>query len=270
MGCWPIAGQVGRLDEDAADRTIHAALAAGVRFFDTARAYCPAGDNGFGERQLTSALARSDVDRDEIVVATKVVSTRAPGGTWIRDGTPRAVRQFTEDALDALAVERIDLLQAHAVDPRVPWVETVGALRELRDEGLAAHIGISNVTADQVREAAAVVELASVQNETGADGVDEDVLAVCTELDIGYLPYSPFGGPGRAASLGQRHPVLAEVGARHDASPHEVCLAWLLALDDVVVPIPASTRPTTMRSSAAAVDLDLTDDDLAVLDATLR
>lgn len=270
LGCWPIAGHVHDLDGDAPERTIHAALDAGVRLFDTARAYCAGADVGFGERQLAAALARSTVDRDEVVVATKVVSTRAPSGAWVRDGTPHAVRSFTEDALRALSTDRIDLLQSHAVDPDVPFEETVGAMRDLRDEGLARELGVSNVTAAQVRLAHDVVPLASVQNETGADRVDEEVVAVCAELGIGFLPYSPFGGPGSAASLADRHPVLATVGERHDASAHQVCLAWLLALDDQVVPIPASTRPETVASSAAAADLALTADDLAELDAALR
>lgn len=269
MGCWPIAGYVHDLAPDAPERTVHAALDAGVRFFDTARAYCPGGDNGFGERQLASALARSSVPRDEVVVATKVVSTRGPGGAWLRDGSPRAVRDFTEEALTALGVEAIDLLQAHAVDPAVPWAETVGALADLRGEGLAREIGVSNVSAAQVREANAIVPLASVQNQTGPDGVDGRVVRACSELGIGFLPYSPFGGPGRAAGLGDRHPSLAAVGARHGASAHQVCLAWLLALDEVVVPIPASTRPATIRSSAVAAELTLTDEDRDELAAAL-
>lgn len=262
MGCWPIAGHVHDLPADGPERTVHAALDAGIRFFDTARAYCPGGDNGFGERQLASALARSSVPRDEVVVATKVVSTRSPGGAWLRDGTPTAVRAHTEEALVALGVETVDLLQAHAVDPAVPWEETVGALARQRERGLAREIGVSNVTAAQVRAAHAVVPLASVQNETGPDGVDADVLAVCSELGIGFLPYSPFGGPGRAAGLADRHPVLAHVAARHDATPHQVCLAWLLSLDEAVVPIPASTRPATVTASAAAATLRLSADDL--------
>lgn len=272
MGCWPIAHRARELGQTAVDATVHAALDAGVRFFDTARAYCPRDENGFGERQLADALTRADVDRDEVVVATKIVSTRAPGGAWVADGSPEAVHAFTREALANLGVERIDLLQAHTVDGSVPWAETVGALREVRDEGLAAAIGVSNVTAAEVREAHAVVPLASVQNESGADGIDEEVLRVCSELGIGFLPYSPFGGPHRAGRLEDRHPVLARVAARHDATPHQVCLAWLLALDPVVVPIPGATRPATIRASAAAAALEpeLDEGDLAALDAALR
>lgn len=269
MGCWPLASFAHELPDRAAERTVHAALEAGVRFFDTARAYCPGGDNGFGERQLAAALARSTTADDEVVVATKVVSTRGPGGAWLRDGSPAAVRSFTEEALVALGVETIDLLQAHAVDPRVPWAETVGALADLRRDGLAREIGVSNVTAAQVREAHEIVPLASVQNRTGPDEVDAAVIAVCAELGVGFLPYSPFGGTGRAASLGDRHPVLVGVAARHDVSPHRVALAWLLSLDERVVPIPAATRPATIADSAAAADLPLTASDLAELDGAL-
>lgn len=269
MGCWPIAGYVDDLDEGQAERTVHAALDAGIRLFDTARAYCPDGSGergpGFGERQLAAALRSWSGDRDEVVVATKVVSSRATGGAWIRDGSPDAVDRWAREACDNLGVSHLDLLQAHAVDPAVPFAETVGALADLRAEGLVREVGISNVTAAQVREAADVVDLASVQNETNPDRVDHAVLAVCDELDITYLPYSPFGGPGAAARLGERHPALQTVAERHDVSPHRVCLAWLRSLSPVVLPIPAATRPSTIRDSAAAADLELTDADAAAL-----
>ena len=265
FGCWPIAGYVHDLDEGQPERTIHAALDAGIRLFDTARAYCPGGENGYGERQLARALRRWDGDRDEVVVATKVVSGRDDAGHWIRDGRPATVRAWAQEACGHLGVEHLDLLQSHAVDPEVPWVETVGALSDLRDEGLVREVGISNVTAAQVWEAVEVTDIASVQNETNPDGVDRPVLAACHELGITYLPYSPFGGPGSASRLGERHPALATVAERHGVSPHQVCLAWLRSLDDVVLPIPAATRPTTIRDSAAAAALHLTDEDVADL-----
>lgn len=265
FGCWPIAGYADDLEPGQAERTIHAALDAGIRLFDTARAYCPGSDNGYGERQLAAALRRWDGDRDEVVVATKVVSGRDDAGHWIRDGRPATVRAWAQEACANLGVDHLDLLQSHAVDPDVPWAETVGALGDLRDEGLVREVGISNVTAAQVWEAVEVTDIATVQNETNPSRVDRDVLDVCAELDVTYLPYSPFGGPGGAKQLGARHPALATVADRHDVSPHQVCLAWLRSLDDVVLPIPAATRPATIRDSAAAADLELTDDDLTTL-----
>lgn len=269
MGCWPIAGHVDELEPGQAERTVHAALDAGIRLFDTARAYCPAGSGergpGFGERQLAAALRSWRGDRDEVVVATKVVSGRDDAGRWIRDGRPEAVRAWAQEACANLEVDHLDLLQSHAVDPDVPWAETVGALAELRTEGLVREVGISNVSAAQVREAAGIVDLASVQNETNPAGVDTEVLALCGERGITFLPYSPFGGPGGAARLGERHPALATVAQRHGVSPHRVCLAWLRSLDPVVLPIPAATRPATIRDSAAAADLHLTEEDRADL-----
>lgn len=262
FGCWPIAGYADELEPGQAERTIHAALDAGIRLFDTARAYSPGADNGFGERQLAQALRRWDGDRDDVLVATKVVSGRDGDGHWIRDGRPATVRAWAREACDHLGVDQLDLLQSHTVDPDVPWAETVGALADLRDEGLVRLVGISNVSAAQVREAVEVTDTASVQNETNPSGVDRPVLDVCVELGITFLPYSPFGGPGGAADLGDRHPALRTVAERHGVSPHQVCLAWLRALDDVVLPIPAATRPATIRDSAAAADLHLTDDDL--------
>lgn len=265
MGCWPIAAYADQLDRAQPERTIHAALDAGIRLFDTARAYCPGGANGAGERQLAAALRTWPGTRDDVVVATKVVSFRTTSGAWDRDGRPETVHAWAREACQALGVDHIDLLQAHAVDPAVPWPETIGALGELREQGVTREVGISNVTAAEVRAAAEAVPLASVQNETNPDQVDRAVLDVCRELGIVYLPYSPFGGPRGARRLGEEHPALATVGARHGVSAHQVCLAWLRSLADVVLPIPAATRPATIRDSAAATELDLTDDDLAAL-----
>ena len=266
FGCWPIAAHADELEEGRAERTVHAALDAGIRLFDTARAYAPGSDNGAGERQLAAALASWDGDRDEVVVATKVVSSRDEHGRWVRDGRPATVRAWAREACDNLGVEHLDLLQSHAVDPDVPWAETVGALADLRAEGLVREVGVSNVTAAQVREAVGITEVASVQNETNPSRVDRPVLDLCSDLGITYLPYSPFGGPGAAARLGDRHPALVTVADRHGVSPHQVCLAWLRSLDDVVLPIPAATRPATIRDSAAAADLELTPADLADLE----
>lgn len=276
MGCAPIAEQARELDPAQVEATVHAALDAGVRLFDTARAYCPDGDNGFGERQLAAALASWSGDRDDVVVATKVVSYRAPNGAWLADGSIEAVTNWAHEACRNLRVEHLDLLQAHCVDRAVPWSETVGALFALRDDGVVREVGLSNVTAEELAEALAIGPVASVQNETGADGVDEPVLAACIEHGITYLPYSPFGGPGRAArGLADRHPVLAAVAARCrergvDVTPHQVCLAWLRALDPVVLPIPAATRPSTITASAAAADVTLEEAEVRLLDDALR
>ncbi len=265
MGCWPIAAYVDDLDDGQAERTIHAALDAGIRLFDTARAYCPGGDTGFGERQLAAALRRWGGDRDEVVVATKVVSSRDAEGHWIRDGRPATVRTWAREACTQLGVDHLDLLQSHAVDPDVPFAETLGALDDLREDGVVREVGISNVSAAQVWDAVEITDVASVQNETNPDRVDRAVLDVCGELGITSLPYSPFGGPSAAKDLGDRHPALREVDERHGVSPHQVCLAWLRSLDPVVLPIPAATRPATIRDSAAAADLRLTDEDLTTL-----
>ena len=265
FGCWPIAGYAEDLEEGRAEATVHAALDAGIRLFDTARAYCPGSDTGYGERQLAAALRSWDGDTDDVVVATKVVSSRDDDGNWVRDGRPETVRAWAHDACRNLGVDHLDLLQSHAVDPDVPWAETVGALADLREEGVTREVGVSNVSAAQVREAVGITDVASVQNETNPSRVDRAVLEVCSELGITFLPYSPFGGPGAASRLGERHPALVTVAERHGVSPHRVCLAWLRSLDDVVLPIPAATRPATIRDSAAAADLGLTEQDLADL-----
>jgi aryl-alcohol dehydrogenase-like predicted oxidoreductase len=258
----------GRPGEAQAIRTAHAALDAGVTLIDTADAYCLGGDEvGHNERLIRKALDGWPGDRDRVLVATKGGHTR-PGREWGLDGRPEHLRRACEASLRALGVEAIGLYQFHRPDPKVPFLESVGALAELKAAGKVRMVGLSNVSVDQIRQAREVVEVASVQNEFSPRfRRSEGELAWCAANRIAFLPWSPLGGMGRGGSLGQgRHRAFAEVAAGHGVSPQQVALAWELAKAPVVIPIPGARRPESILDSAAAATLRLSDGDLARLD----
>ncbi len=250
-------------------RTIHAALDAGVTFIDTADAYCQGGDDtGHNERLIAKALSTWSGDADSILIATKGGHYRTTDGEWKQNGDPAYLKQACEASLKALGVEAIGLYQYHRPDPDVPYAESMGALAELLDEGKIRLAGTSNNGVDQIREAAAIVPLASVQNQFSPKfRSSESELRLCEELGIAFLPWSPLGGMGRAAKLGERFAPFAEVGEAHGVSPQQVALAWELAKAPVVIPIPGASRPETILDSVQAADLELSTEELARLDA---
>jgi aryl-alcohol dehydrogenase-like predicted oxidoreductase len=256
-------------DEARSLRTVHAALDAGVTLIDTADAYCSGPDDvGHNERLVAKALATWGGDSDGVLVATKGGHTRTPDGGWALDGRPEHLREACEASLMALGVEAIGLYQFHRPDPRVPWAESVGAVEELRAEGKVRMVGVSNADPDQIRLAMETTQLVSVQNELSPrfrSSLPE--LELCTELGVAFLPWSPLGGMGSAAELGSQHAAFAEVADELGVSPQQVCLAWLLALSPVCVPIPGASRPESVLDSVRAADLTLAPDQLERLNA---
>jgi aryl-alcohol dehydrogenase-like predicted oxidoreductase len=257
----------GRPDEAQAFRTVHAALDAGVTLIDTADAYCiDESDTGHGERLVAKALAAWPGDRDRVLVATKGGHTR-PRGDWSLDGRPEYLRQACEASLRALGVEAIGLYQFHRPDPKVPFVESVGAMAELKAAGKVRLVGLSNVSVDQINQARQLVQVASVQNEFSPRfRRSEGELAFCAAQRIAFLPWSPLGGSHQSRDLGGRHRAFAEVADAHGVSPQQVALAWELAKGPVVIPIPGASRPETITDSLAAASLRLSADELARLD----
>lgn len=171
-----------------------------------------------------------------------------------------------------LGVDAIGLYQFHRPDPRIPYEESVGAVRELLDEGKIRAAGISNANPEQIRLANDILggRLVAVQNQfSPAFRSSEPELRLCDELGIAFLPWSPLGGISRARELGSSYAPFAHVAEAHGVSPQRVCLAWMLALAPVVVPIPGASRPETILDSLAATDLVLTAAELAELDAAL-
>jgi aryl-alcohol dehydrogenase-like predicted oxidoreductase len=254
-----------RPDFPRARETVEAALDAGVTLIDTADAYAlGAVDFGHGEALLTKILKGRD---DDVLIATKGGHTRPADGSWQLDGRPEYLKRAAEESLRRLDTDAIGLYQFHRPDPETPYAESIGALKELLDEGKIRMAGISNANLEQIGLAREILGdgLVSVQNQFSPSfRSSEDELRLCGELGLAFLPWSPLGGISSAGGLGG---VFKEVGEAHDASPQQVCLAWMLAKGDHVIPIPGSSRPETIRSSAAAADLDLTPEEIERLDA---
>ncbi|NRQ36070.1 aldo/keto reductase [Nonomuraea sp. NN258] len=271
LGAMPLSIE-GRPDEARAVATVHAALDAGVTLIDTADSYhWHAGEAGHNERLIAKALAGYGAGADDVLVATKGGRGRPGDGSWSVHGDPRHLRRACEDSLRRLGVESIGLYQLHKPDPDVPFEESVGALRDLMDEGKIRLAGISNVSAEQVRQAGRVLggRLASVQNRFSPEVRDgADVLRLCGELGVAFLPWSPLGGVSRSA-LEAAGPVAETpfhvIGRERGVSPQRVCLAWHLARGPHVIPIPGASRPASILDSAAAAELVLTPSELARL-----
>lgn len=271
LGGMPLSIE-GRPDRERAVATVHAALDAGVTFIDTADAYhLRAGEVGHNESLIAEALASYGGDTSGVLVATKGGHLRPGDGSWTRDGRPEHLVQAAEASLKRLGVDAIGLYQFHRPDPQVPYADSVGALAQLLDAGKIRMAGISNADQDQIREANDVLggRLVSVQNQYSARFTgSRPELDLCTELGIAFLPWSPLGGISQASELGSRHEAFATVADAHGVSPQQVALAWMLATSPVVIPIPGSSRPETVRDSASAGDLNLTVEELAALDAS--
>lgn len=256
----------GRPDTDRSVRTIHAALDAGVTLIDTADAYhLHADEVGHNETLIAQALASWGGDTSGVLVATKGGHLRPGDGSWTIDGSPSHIFAACEASLKRLGVEAIGLYQYHRPDPRVPWADSIGAIRDLLDAGKIRMAGVSNANPARIREAQEILggRLVSVQNQFSPSFLSSaPELALCDELGIAFLPWSPLGGIGRAGDLAGGFATVAE---RYGVSPQQVCLAWHLAKSPVVIPIPGASRPSSIADSAAAADLSLSADDLALL-----
>jgi aryl-alcohol dehydrogenase-like predicted oxidoreductase len=269
LGSMPMSIE-GRPEESRAVATIHAALDAGITFIDTADAYHVGADEvGHNESLIARALGSYGADTSEVLVATKGGHLRPGDGSWTLNGSPDHLRQACEASLRRLGVEAIGLYQFHRPDPKVPYEDSLGTIRDLLDAGKIRMAGISNADPDQIRTAQKILggRLVSVQNQfSPAFRSSEPELELCDELGIAFLPWSPLGGIRNAAGLGANFQPFAEVAHELDATPHQVALAWMLAKSPVVIPIPGSSRPETIRASAAAADLELTPDQVSRLD----
>ena len=255
--------------------TVRAALDAGVTFFDTADAYGPGDEKGAGAQGENERLIASILDelgvRDQVLLATKGGHVRTDGGDWEVDSSAAHLKKAVDDSLQRIGVDQISLWQHHRPDPKVSYDDVIGTLKEIADSGKVAHIGLSNADPDQIRAAHAVLgdSLVSVQNQfSPAFRSSKPEIDVCTELGLAFLPWSPLGGLSNAKELADKHPAFAEIAADRGVSAQQVALAWELAQSPVVIPIPGAKRPSSITDSAAAADLELTDDELARLDAS--
>jgi aryl-alcohol dehydrogenase-like predicted oxidoreductase len=290
LGCMPMSGTYGSAADADGIATIQRALDIGVNLLDTADAY----GNGHNEELVGRAIRGR---RDEVVLATKFGSVRdAQGRPAGISGRPEYVREACERSLRRLGVETIDLYQQHRVDPQTPIEETVGALAELVAAGKIRYIGLSEALAPDLRRAAAVHPITSLQSEYSLleRGVEREVLGVCEELGIGFLPFAPLVrgllagsltpqreldagdfrasdrfprvSPEHLAANAQLAAIVDEIAAEHAATPAQVALAWLLGRRPWIVPIPGTKRIAYLEDNAGAPELELTADDEERLD----
>jgi pyridoxine 4-dehydrogenase len=245
-------------DRENALRVLRRAVELGVNLIDTADSYGPE----VSELLIAEALHPYP---DGLVVATKGGLLRTSSGAWPPDGRPEHLREACEGSLRRLRVDRIDLYQLHAPDPQVPFEESVGELGRLRAEGKIRHVGLSNVSVEQLSRGQELVEIVSVQNRYSlADRKWAEVLDECERQGIAFLPWYPLA-VGRLAEPGGS---LGRIADAHGATPAQVALAWLLARSPVVVPIPGTASVAHLEENVAAASLVLSDEELADVAAT--
>src|SRR6056297_471437 len=237
-------------DEAAAREVLQRAVELGVDFIDTADSYGP----GVSERLIREAGVTGDA-----VVATKAGLLRNTDGDWLAHGDPDYIRNQVLASRDRLGVDTIDLYQFHRPDPDTPFEDSVEAFAELKDEGLVDHVGLSNVTVDQLETARDQVEIATVQNQYNPGNRDDaDVLQACEEYDIGFIPWFPLG----AGDLEAKAAVLDEIADEHDATRMQVALAWHLQHSPVTLPIPGTSSLDHLEENVAATEIELSDEDV--------
>jgi pyridoxine 4-dehydrogenase len=243
-------------DREGAKAVVRRAVELGVNFIDTAYAYGPE----VSEQLIAEALHPYP---GGLAIATKGGLTRSGPGQWERDGRPEHLREVCEGSLQRLRVERIDVYQLHAVDPKVPLEESVGALAELRDEGKIARVGVSNVDLGQLERAREIVPVVSVQNRYSiAERESDPVLDRCESDGLAFIPWFPLAA-GRVGGG-----VIDRIAAEHDATPFQVALAWLLARSPAMLPIPGTSSTKHLEENIAAASLRLSEDEVAELTAT--
>lgn len=248
---------------------IAAAVEAGITLFDTADCYGPTGDMGVNERALIGALRNVVGSVDEVLIATKGGHTRGPNATWWLDGRPEHIARAARDSLRRLGLETLPLYQHHRPDPKVPYAETMGAFRQLVDEGLVQRVGVSNVDVHQLDIAAQELgdALVSVQNEfSPAARSSENVLRECERRGLAFLAWGPLGGMRAAKSLAAGVGAIAAIAKARGVSPQRVTLAWLLSKSPQMIVIPGASRPASVQDSAQAADLRLSDEELAAIE----
>jgi aryl-alcohol dehydrogenase-like predicted oxidoreductase len=244
-------------DPESAKAVLRRVVELGVNLIDTADSYGPE----VSENLIAEALHPYP---DGLVIATKGGLRRTGPGQWPRDAHPDRLRECIEGSLRRLRVERIDLYQLHAPDPKVPLEDSLAALKEAQDQGKIRHIGVSNVSVEELERARAVVDVVTVQNRYSlVDRDSDDVLAACDAAGIGFIPWFPLA----AGDLARPGGPVAEIAEAHGATAGQVALAWLLQHSEVMLPIPGTGSVEHLEENVAAAELELSPDEVARLDA---
>lgn len=246
-------------DREEVLRTLRRAPELGINFIDTADSYGP----GVSEPLIREALA----PYDNILVATKAGLTRSGPDQWAPRGDPEYLISQAHKSLKALGVEQIGLWQLHRIDPSVPAADQFGAVRQLLDDGVIRHAGLSEVSVSDIQAASKIFKVATVQNQYNlVDRQSEGVLDYCEANGIGFIPWFPLA----AGSLAKPGSVLDEIAHKHSAAPSQIALAWVLKRSPVLLPIPGTSKVKHLEENVEAVSVSLSDEDFAVLDKAGR
>lgn len=242
-------------DPEEARRVLRRVPELGINFIDTAESYGP---------EVSERLIRETLHPYEgLVIATKGGLERPGSGKWVPNGRPEALRRGVEGSLRRLGVEQIAVWQLHRIDPRVGG-EQFAVIRAMRDEGKIRHIGLSQVSVEEIEAARRVFEVATVQNLYNlSDRSSEDVLAYCEANAIGFIPWYPLA----AGKLARPQSRLTEVAGRYGATPGQIALAWVLARSPVMLPIPGTSKVAHLEENTRAAAIKLSDEDFEALDA---
>jgi aryl-alcohol dehydrogenase-like predicted oxidoreductase len=244
-------------DPEGAKRLLRRVVEIGVNLIDTADSYGPE----VSENLIAEALHPYP---DGLVIATKGGLRRTGPGQWPRDGRPERLKECCEASLRRLRVDRIDLYQLHSPDPQVPLEDSVGALKELQEEGKIRHVGVSNVSVEELERARAVVDVVTVQNRYNlTERHSESVLEACERDGLGFIPWFPLA----IGELARPGGPLDDLARRHDAAPGQLALAWLLARSPVMLPIPGTASVEHLEENVAAQSIELAREEVERLEA---
>jgi aryl-alcohol dehydrogenase-like predicted oxidoreductase len=250
-------------DRENAKKVLQRAVELGVNFIDTADAYGP------DTNELLIAEALYPYPKG-LIIATKGGQTRSSSGQWLQDGRPEHMTEAVDGSLKRLKLERIDLYQLHRIDRKVPVEETLGALKKAQDAGKIRHIGLSEVSVAEIKQAKEVMPIVSTQNRYNiTDRQSEDVLNYCQTENMGFIPWAPIGG-GRNPSLRKTDNPLEAEAKRHNASVVQLALAWLLQKSRVMLPIPGTSSLAHLEENMAAAKLQLSGDEWKRIEGLAR
>ena len=250
-------------DRENAKKVLRRAVELGVNLIDTADAYGPE------VSELLIAEALHPYPKG-LVVATKGGLTRPGPGQWVPNCRPEYLSQCVDKSLKRLKLERIDLYQLHTVDRKVPIEESLGALKKAQEAGKIRHVGLSNVTTEQIERAKKILPIVSIQNRYNIEDRDsEEVLSYCEKEKMGFLPWAPVGGSGRSSLTKSGNPLEPEA-KRHNVTAVQLALAWLLQRSPVMLPIPGTANIAHLEENMAAAKLQLTPDDWKTVEALAK
>lgn len=264
-GAMRLSGQPGNFgaypDWEGGKQLLQRAVELGVNFIDTAEAY----GAGFNEKLITDALYPYPQD---LVIATKGGINKPAPDKILADASPEFLRSGVEGSLQRLKLKQIDLYQLHRPDRKVPFTDSIGALKELKDEGKIKHLGLSNVTIEQIEQARQIVPIVSVQNKLSiSDRSFENVLNYCTANNIAFIPHGSLGAhPLKQGSpLAKAEGVIADIAQKKGVKPNQIALAWLLHYAPNIILIPGTTTISHLEENMAVNSISLTEEEIDLL-----